>query len=346
MLTAVFAACSKNDVIYPDAGAELRATFHSLDWGDGTCLVVGHKVPDVDAVTSAISYAHLMCELGYPCVAVINGDPNRETKYISRIFNIAMPLKQTSIEPQTRLILTDHTDYAQCLDGAREAVVLQKIDHHIEGDIADAGIPFVRREMVGSTNTIIFKMYRELRVAIDNQTARVMLAGILSDTRNLSKSTTCAADSAAWLSLTTQLGISADSAARLNRAMEYAAYDYSGMTDVEIFLNDYKDYEINSHLIGIGSLGCKSQGMEAFLTRMLAVMPEVKTLMGRQMLLAKVDVLGEDGTEGMYILYHGEGAREVMEQIYGPSQRDGVIFVPESVSRKVIVKLITEILNG
>lgn len=343
-LTLAFSACKKDD-IQPVPGIELKAIFNSLDWGDDSCFVVGHKVPDVDAVTSAMSYAYLMRSLGYPCEAVINGDPNRETEYISRIFNITLPQKKTSVEPLTRLILTDHTDYAQCLDGARNAVILQKIDHHIEGDIADAGIPYVRREMVGSTNTIIYEMYRELDVPITDQIARIMLAGILSDTRNLSKSTTCAIDSTAWQALTAQLGISADSAARLNRAMENTAYDYSGMTDVEIFLSDYKDYEIGSHLIGIGSMGCRSQEMDAFLNRMLAVMPEVKVLMGREMLFAKTDVLTDDGTDGMYILYHGEGARELMEAIFGTSLRDGVIFVPESISRKVIVKRITEILT-
>ena len=46
----------------------------------------------------------------------------------------------------TRLILTDHTDYAQCVDGAREAKILQKIDHHVEGDIKDSGIPAVLRD--------------------------------------------------------------------------------------------------------------------------------------------------------------------------------------------------------
>ena len=55
-------------------------------------------------------------------------------------------------------------------------------------DIMDDMIPFVRREMVGSTNTIVYEMYKELGVNIDDEAARIMLAGIISDTRNLSKS--------------------------------------------------------------------------------------------------------------------------------------------------------------
>jgi ribosomal protein S3AE len=80
------------------------------------------------------------------------------------------------------------------VDGAREAIILQKIDHHVEGDIADATIPYVRREMIGSTNTIIYECFKELGINIDNETARIMLSGIVSDTRNLSKTITSRID--------------------------------------------------------------------------------------------------------------------------------------------------------
>ena len=207
-----------------------------MNWGTDTCFVYGHKTPDVDAVTSALAFAKLMNTLGYNCKAKVSSPMNRETAYISGVFGFELPAQKTTVSPQTRLILTDHTDYAQSVDGAHESFILQKIDHHVEGDIKDDDIPFVRREMVGSTNTIIYEMYKELGVNIDDETARIMLAGIISDTRNLSKTTTCGIDSVAWLSLTSQLGISRDSVAKLNLGMENAAFDYTGMTDEKIFL--------------------------------------------------------------------------------------------------------------
>ena len=326
-----------------------------LDWGTDTCYIYGHKTPDVDAVTSALAYAKLMRKLGYNCEAKVSSPMNRETDYISRVFGIELPVLKDSVVPQTRLILTDHTDYAQCVNGARQAVILQKIDHHVEGDIRDANIPFVRREMVGSTGTIIYEIYREEGIAIDDETARILLAGIISDTRNLSKSSTRAIDTSAWLALTTQLGISADSAARLNRAMADAAYDYSGMTDAEIFLSDYKEYDINDHLLGFGSLACKASEMDAFIDRMLAVMPMLMQQQGRQMMVAKIDNLvpntSDDREEtpyvvnGLYFLYYGEGARAVAEAIFGPSLREGVCYTPDNYSRKQIVPLLTEQLN-
>ena len=143
-LVLTFVSCSKNDTpVNPEPGAEFRAMLKTLNWGQDTCFVYGHKTPDVDAVTSALSYAKLMNILGYNCKAKVSSPMNRETQYIAKHFGFKLPELKSSVLPQTRLILTDHTDYAQCVDGAREAIILQKIDHHVEGDIADATIPYV-----------------------------------------------------------------------------------------------------------------------------------------------------------------------------------------------------------
>ena len=355
LVVTVFSCSTNDNPVNPDPGADFKAMLQTLNWGGDTCFVYGHKTPDVDAVTSALSYAKLMNVLGYNCKAKVSGPTNRESQYIAKHFGFALPELKTSVVPQTRLILTDHTDYAQCVDGAREAIILQKIDHHVEGDIADAGIPYVRREMVGSTNTIIYECYKESGISIADETARIMLAGIVSDTRNLSKTTTCRIDSVAWLALTAQLGISSDSMAVINRNMEEAAYDYSGMTDAEILLSDYKDYEISGYLIGFGSLVCKQSEMDAFMTRMLAAMPEVMMLKGRQMLFAKIDNLvpntGSDKNVkpyvegGTYFIYCGDGTKQVAEAVFGPSLREGVCYTEENLSRKQIVPRITEVIS-
>ena len=354
-LAMTVVSCSKDDDSgTPEPGAEFKAMLKSLDWGSDTCFVYGHKTPDVDAVTSALSYAKLMKTLGYNCKAKVSSPMNRETQFIAKHFGFTLPALKTSVVPQTRLVLTDHTDYAQCVDGARDAIILQKIDHHVEGDIADAGIPYVRREMVGSTNTIIYECFKESGVTIDDETARIMLAGIVSDTRNLSKSTTCGIDSVAWLALSSQLGISSDSMAVINYLMEEAAYDYSGMTDEEILLSDYKDYEINGHLIGIGSLVYKEAEMDAFIMQMLAAMVEVLMQKDLEMLFAKIDNLvpntGIDKAvkpyieNGTYFIYFGKDSQRVAEAVFGASLREGVCFTTENLSRKQIVPRITAVL--
>ena len=94
--------------------------------------------------------------------------------------------------------------------------------------------------------------------------------------------------------------------------------------------------------------------MDGFITRMLAVMPEVMQLNGRQMLFAKIDNLvpntGSDRDvkpyveAGTYFIYYGEGAKEVAEAVYGASLREGACYTTENLSRKQIVPLITKVL--
>ena len=352
----LFTSCSSVDqpVVKPEQGAAFRAMLRSLDWGTDTTFVYGHKTPDVDAVCSSLGYARLMRALGYNCKAKVSSATNRETAYISGLFGFALPELKGSVVPQTRLILTDHTDYAQCVDGAREARILQKIDHHVEGDILDSGIPYVRREMIGSTCTIVYEMFREVGVGIDDETAHILLAGLLSDTRNLTKTTTQHEDSVAWTALVTQLQLK-DKVAEISRQMAEAASNYDGMTDGEIFLSDYKDYEIGGKAVGIGSLECKAGEMDDFITRMLAVMPQVMRDMRRDMLFAKIDCLVPNPDEsdpdtpyvedGLYFIYDGEGAQAVAEAIFGPSLRPGVTYSKEHLSRKQIVPKIMEILQ-
>ena len=353
----IVSSCSnENPITTPDVQEPLsyRTILAGLDWGTDTTFVYGHKSPDVDAVTSALSYASLMRALGYNCKAKVSSATNRESAYISKRLGFALPELKSSVAAGTRLIITDHSDYAQCVDGAKEAKILQKIDHHIEGDIPDAIIPYVRREMVGSTCTIIYGCFNELGVPIDDESAKIMLAGILSDTRNLSTTTTKGVDSTAWKALVQQLGLE-DQVNQINRELEEAAYNYDGMTDSEIFLSDYKDYEIGSHLVGFSSLACKKSEMDAFITRMLAAMPEVMKQKGRDMIFAKIDNLVPNTdtsseaslyvSEGTYFIYFGEGTKTIAEAIFGTSLREGVTYTKDNLVRKQIVPKITDLLK-
>ncbi len=67
---------SEDNAVKPQESSYLK-TLRSLDWGTVSCFVYGHKTPDVDAVTSSLSYAKLMRVLGYNCKAKVSSEINR-----------------------------------------------------------------------------------------------------------------------------------------------------------------------------------------------------------------------------------------------------------------------------
>ena len=364
---ALFCACGDSTSSESNnEGEEFKNTINALDWGTDTTFVIGHKTPDVDAVTSALSYAALMRAMGHNAVAKIAGPINRETAYIVEKFGFKIPEEMKSVEAGTRLILTDHAESAQSVEGVKEAKILQIIDHHIPGDIDEkvTSETYVNREILGSTCTIIWDLYKKADVKIDDEMAKILLAGLLSDTRNLYKVATTAKDTLAWKSLTEQLKLSPDSVAKLSREMDDASHDYYGMTDKEIFLSDYKDYVIEGVNIGIASNDWYVDSTKKdFFKRLADVMPEIAKEKKRDILFAKVD--GHDPNpdpetaaetpfieSGSYtIVYATSGnetiAKEIAESAFGELFSEGVYFSAEKISRKsLMVPKITEYLEG
>ena len=332
---ALFCACSdstSSDV--NNEGEEFKNTINALDWGSDTTFVIGHKTPDVDAVASALSYAALMRALGHNAVAKIVSPINRETVFISEKFGFEIPEQMSSVDAGTRLILTDHAESALSIDGVKEAKILQIIDHHVAGDLDEkiTSDTYVNRQIIGSACTIIWDLYKKTDVKIDNDMAKILLAGLLSDTRNLTKVASSALDSSAWKSLVEQLKLSPDSVAKLSREMSDASHDYYGMTDKEI-------------------------------KRLAAVMPEIAKENKRDILFAKVDAHDpnpdpETAEEMPYIetgsytlVYATNGketiAKEIAESAFGELSSEGVYFSATKLSRKsFMVPKITEYLEG
>ena len=192
---------------------------------------------------------------------------------------------------------------------------------------------------------------------MSDDVARILLAGMLSDTSNLTKSNVTYEDHDAWNALTTQLKLSPERVADIYRIMEEAQSNYDGMSDYDIFISDYKDYDMSGIPVGIGCVEWKDYAsMDAFINRMLAVMPEAMVKKERTMMFcmatryeANPDPYSADKVIplGTYILYTGEGARELAEQAFGESLRDGVCYSETRLSRKSdVVPLFTRILSG
>lgn len=268
-----------------------------------------------------------MRKLGYNVEARVAGKLNNKTAYILDWFKMEIPEILNDASGKS-LILTDHSEISQAENRIENAKILQIIDHHGLGNIVCANPLFINVMPVGSTCTVIYSSFKEYRVEIIHPYAELMLSALLSDTNNLTSSTTTELDRVAYRELVALSRISdIDS---FYRRMQDAASSYYGMDDIEIFLSDYKDYEISGHSVGVTCVNSKTDNHDEMCLKMLAVMPQVIKDKGRDMVFALVGNLQEEYTD---ILFYGEGAKTAAESAFGSSQ-DNRIRIPGLMSRK------------
>lgn len=157
----------------------------------GKVLIFGHKSPDTDAITSAISFAYLQNSIGVDAEAVALGETPEETSYALDYFGVDKPRVVTTVsEEADKVMLVDHNEAQQSADDIDKVTVLSVVDHHRIANFQTADPLYYRAEPVGCTNTILLKLYKEHGVDVPKKIAGLMLSAIISDTL-LFKSPTC-----------------------------------------------------------------------------------------------------------------------------------------------------------
>ena len=148
----------------------------------GKNLVFGHQSPDTDTICSAIVMANFENKLGNDAQAVRLGEINKETKYALEFLNIDVPEYLEKVEAGQDVILVDHNEFPQSVCGIEEAKINKVIDHHRICEFKTADPLYYRAEPVGCTATVLYKMYKENNIEIDEKIAGLMLSAIVSDT--------------------------------------------------------------------------------------------------------------------------------------------------------------------
>ena len=162
-----------------------------------------------------------------------------------------LPLTQLSTKNPKQVILVDHNEKEQSADGLEEAQIVEIIDHHKLGTL-DTILPINFRNMVvGSVNTIIYKLFNENEVVIPKSIAGAMLSAILSDTLILSSPTTTDFDKDAVNELEK---IAEVDHKEYGLKMFKAGSSLKGKTKEEIIYNDFKNFNYNDSNIGIGQV--------------------------------------------------------------------------------------------
>ena len=323
-----------------------RSELDGLDEIEGTIYVTGHKSPDSDTVGSSIAYASLLRELGYDARPVVLEDINQETRYILETGGLETPMLLDDASG-CNMVLVDHSEYSQAAEGLRDANVITIIDHHGAGSITTGNRLIYDARPLGSTATIIWIRYRNYGIEPDPKTAYAMVGSILSDTRNLQSNATTFADREALKALSLLAGLSDTDA--LYQELYLASISYDGMTDEEIFFNDYKEYERGGKKFGIGCVNAYDEaGAGNLVERMTNVFSSDDAPNGMDMSFAEISIF-HDGISVSYLVPSNEAAAEVIEAAFGnDAVYDGVSYRFEpGISRKqVLVPAITDILEA
>lgn len=150
-----------------------------------------------------------------------------------------------------QVIMVDHNELGQALDGMENAEILEIIDHHRLGTIQTLGPVYFRNQPLGCTSTIVYLMYQENKVEIDPQTAGLMMSAIISDTL-LFRSPTCTkTDEMAGRALAEIAGVDIEKYAM---EMFSAASDLKQKTDREIFYQDFKTFIAGNIHFGVSQV--------------------------------------------------------------------------------------------
>ena len=323
-----------------------RSDLKELEEIEGTIYVTGHKSPDSDTVGSSIAYAALLRALGYDAVPVVLGNVNHESAYILDAAGLETP-ELLEDAAGLNMILVDHSEYAQSAEGMKDAKIISIIDHHGDGTVMSANPLIYDARPVGSTATIVWLRYRNYGIQPDRQSAIMMLGAILSATKNLQPNASTFADREA-VKVLSELGGITDIDA-FYQEMYKALLSYEGMTDEEIFFTDYKEYEIGSRKVSVGSINAYDEETARDLAaRMRKTMPLTKPSTGMDMSFAMVSIQHDD-ISVTYLVPSDEAEEEVLKAAFGnEAVYDGTSWrIEPCVSRKAaFIPAITDVLES
>ena len=292
--------------------------------------VIGHKSPDTDSVTSAITYANLKNALGMseakPAVA---GDLNGETKFVLDYFKVPYPEKLTDATGK-KVILVDHNEMAQAVDKLDVENIVEIVDHHKIGGLSIGKPIFILCEPVGATGGIIANLYEQNKKEISKQMAGLMMASILSDTV-LFKSPTCTPrDKTAVEKLAKIAGVDP---MKFGMELLKAKSDISSKSAKDILMGDFKKFDFSGTKSGVGQI--EVMDLKDLEPKRAAILDEMNKMKDAEKLDMVVLMLTDVMKEASDILFVGNAnAAAGFEKAFGGKLANNSIYKEKVLSRK------------
>jgi len=228
-----------------------------------------------------------------------------------------------------KLILVDHNEKNQAVDGLADAEILEIIDHHRLGSLETISPVFFRNQPLGCTATIIHQMYQENHVEVEPSIAGLLCSAILSDTL-VYRSPTC-----------TEIDrVSAEELAKIAKidVQEYAKEMFAAGSNLkskspeEIFYQDFKKFTAGDLTFGVGQINSMNQDeLESIKEKLVPYMQKAYLDHSVAMIFFMLTNILESSTE---LLYQGTGAKELILNAFKLDRDKEIIYLKGVVSRK------------
>ena len=235
------------------------------------------------------------------------------------------------------IILVDHNEKSQAVEGMESADIREIIDHHRLGTVETMSPVFFRNQPLGCTATIIYQMYQENHIEIDKTTAGLLCSAIISDTL-LFRSPTCTPiDKAAGLALAQTAGLDIEKYAI---DMFSAGSNLKGKSDGDIFYQDFKRFTVGNSVFGIGQItSLNAVELKDLRTRMSAYTEKEREQHEIDMMFFMLTNILTESTD---LICTGQGAEQLIanafhvkdEDMENVSGQTGIVKLPGVVSRK------------
>lgn len=230
-----------------------------------------------------------------------------------------------------QVILVDHNEKTQAVDGIDNAEILEIIDHHRLGSLETISPVFFRNQPLGCTSTIIFQMYQEHGIEIPIKIAGLLCSAIISDTLMFRSPTCTAYDRQAAEKLALIAGIQIEEHAK---NMFQAGSNFEAKSPEEIFYQDFKTFYVSEKEFGVGQLSAMSEEeLQAVKEKLMPYLEQVQGERKLDMIYVMLTNILEESTE---LIFVGEQAKSIaIHAFHGNAvDRGNSLWLKGVVSRK------------
>jgi len=290
--------------------------------------IFGHKNPDTDTITSAIVLADLQNKLQNPSTAYRLGEINKETAFVLDYFNMTAPELLTSVESDENVILVDHNEFSQSVDGIEKTSVYMVVDHHRVSGFSSSMPLWFRVEPVGCTATILYKMYKEFNIEIKPEIAGLMLSAITSDTLGFKSPTCTEIDKEVCLKLAEIANVDYES---YSIEMLKAGTDLSDLTVEQMLSIDAKEFSLGNFVAEIAQIS--TVDIPGVMSRKTELEDKMHEIINQKSLDLFVCVITDVMNSDSQVIALGNQC-SLVDQAFNVKLEENTAFLPGVVSRK------------